>query len=357
MRNIKLNKILKNYFLLNFLLESGKLSPISSIKIILLGVILPALVVFGSYLDNTFWLSGNGKGLWQHYGVWSLFLTTPILLIIALNILNRFFLIIKNINNYITCLEMPLGLTRIINKQMKSISLKTKTKYILIFFGIIGFMSSIVNIYQTVEPIKYYGNDVFDSYKYFWGFLANKIFLTFIWTLIYPIVGFIVLHVSYSMVIILRYLYQNGILFVDFFHKDNCGGVSNFGYINNLIMGIYINIFFVVFCLFITHSNNYFTLMLSSVLLAGIMIIHNFLIVYYIQKFVKSEKEKLLKKINERLNEGINNLKAFHHGLLLLRNHIINVRPHPYTKIASVVKNLFRFFPPAVALLKLLFSP
>lgn len=357
MKIIKLNKILKSYSPLHYLLDPKReFSLISNIKIIILGSIFPVLVFLGSYIDNTFLLPLNGKGLLQHYGVWSIFLTTPILLIISFNILNRFISILKNINNFITCSELPIELNKTINKEIKSISLKNKMKYILIFFGILGFMSSVVNIYQTIEPTKYYGNDVFDSYKYIWGFLANKMFLTFTWTIIYPLVGFIVFQVSYSMVVILRYLYQKGILFIDFFHKDNCGGVSDFGHINNLIMAVYINIYFVIYCLFITHSNRYFTLMLPSILLTTIMIAHNFMLVYYIQKFVKSEKEKRLKEINKRLNEKINNISDFNHDLLLLRNHIIAVKHHPYTKLSFFVINIFRYFPPIASLIEFIFS-
>lgn len=364
MKNLYLNKVLKKFIFLNwFLGAKGEFVFASVIKVLAFTLILPLFVIIGSYFDGTFYLSGDGRGLLEHYGVWAFFLTTPVLLVLTLYILSKFVNLINNIKDYTLEKRIPRGLKVVINRCINSLSLNSKTKYILILFMIVGFFFSIVNIMQTLDPKKTFGNDVFDAYPYIGGYITNKMFLGFLWTVIYPIIFYVILHVTFSMILIMRYMYNKKILHVDFFNKDNCAGITQLGVINTLIMLIYLNYSKILFWLFYTHKNNdYLTILLPAIGFTVLMFVQNFAGVYYIQKFVKSEKNKYLEKISNKLREELKQYKnndflgQFPEELLALRNHIISVKPYPYTRIVTVILNFaVSFFPTAMSLAKIIF--
>jgi len=350
---------MKNYFFLN-LLQNKKTTTLSYstiLRIILFFSLFPVTNYLGALTDNTLFMANNGKGLFQHYGVWAFYITNPIIFLLILVILKRFYNIVSNVKNYLKDKKIDKKINTLCIKNIDSIFLRNKNKYILYLMHIVGVMFSIVNIFQTIEPVKIFGNDVFDSFPYFWGFLANKIHLSFVWSYLYPITFFIILHVTISIMIILKYIYKNNLLKLDVFSSDGCGGISEFGTLNMYIMLIYALLFSVMISLAITHTNNHFTLILPIIISSIVFIVQSFAGVYYVHKIVSEEKNELLKNINELLRKNIYQIKEkndFPAGLIFLRKYVLSLKSYPYTKVASFVVNSLRLLPALLALGKLM---
>ena len=354
MKTTDISTISQRFFILNlFVKDTNKLTLSILFNVFGYFSLFPSFSFLSCTIEYTIYLPGNGRGFFQHYGYWALFATAPILILLTLFLIDKLIFLTSNISKFITEAEVPPPLKNKIEKSLNSLALRTKTKYIFYLFQIIGLLGSIANIVNTIKPKGIYGNDVYDSFSYFWGFLSGKFFLSFIWIFVYPTVFFIIYHVSWTMLDILRHLYQKQILFIDFFNKDNCGGVSIFGLINFIIVSIYMNIIIVLFALSITHANNYPTLVLSIGFVSILSISHSFYGVYYVQKIVKDKKNEYLDSINLELNKRVKNLKSFSQDLIFLRNHILSVKTYPYTRFISFFINTFRISSGIITLIKI----
>lgn len=278
-------------------------------------------------------------------------------LFLTLKLYLKFTTLLHNLENFVTNQKLSKDISLLRIYHLNSLSLESNSKYILILFMLIGFMFSLINIKQTIAPMNIYGNDVYDSYKYFYGFLANKIHLTFIWTILYPIALFIIFHITFSMTKILQEISQNKLLHIDLFNEDGCGGVSIFGTINILIMSVYANIFLVIFALSNTHINDYNTLEIPLLFASIFFIIQSFMGIYYVHIYVASKRKTLLEKINNILNQQtktIEKTQTFSFDLFLLRKHIISLKTYPYTARQTILVNTFRILPSLIAFIKLI---
>lgn len=350
MVSLNTREFFKKYYIFDYIFDSkNNITYKGIIIIVLVSMMFPMLNYIGSFIDGTLFLPENGKGLFQHYGIWAFFISTPIIFLLTIYTIKKFINLISILQNYTIDLKLPLNVQKLIKSQIKSISLKTNTRYILLLFMIIGFMFSIVNIIQTINPLETFGNDVYDAYNYTWGFIINKFHLCILWVIIYPITIFILIHIYLSILIILRKMYKLNIFRIDVFSEDGCGGVSCFGLINLMIMSIYMCIFCVIIALKFTHTKEYFTINFPMITMSIFFIIHNFIGVYYLHKLIKTQKNLFLNKVNSMLNNKIDDLSSFSYELLLLRNHIISIKTYPYSKSVFIFINLLKFSPSIIA--------
>lgn len=314
-------------------------------------LMLPALVCLGVYLDGTWNMGDSGKGLVQHYGFWAQCVTTPIIAILTGATLNCFLSTMHSLERYSTLGELPRDLRRMINKEILSISLRRRSRFLLYLMMVLGVFFGILNVRQTMDPMATYGNEVYDSVSHTFGFILTKPFLFFNWILVYPVSIFLMAHVSVSMIKILNYMCSQDVLRIDFFHPDNCGGVSVFGDINTYIMGVYINFFLVLIALDFTHERKYETLIFFASLASLGFTAQSVGVVYSIRRFVQKKKRECLEVINNQLGSQI--LAAVPAGrlaadLLIVRNHILSLKAHPYTRQASIIVNAIRLTPAAI---------
>lgn len=352
----RLAKLYKGYPTLSSCYGATGVDAKSALFTVGLWLTLPVLVTIGSYVDNTWCMPGDGRGLLRHYGVWSLFITTPLIALLVALVLSQFLQTMKLISKYSVSGSVPRDLRRKITLHVRSLCLRGNSQYVLWLLMFAGLACGFLNIRQTLYPLETYGQDVFDAYPYMWGFVLNKIYLCLIWTLIYPLAIFVTVHITVSMVTILHYMCRHSLLKIDFFHPDNCGGVSIFGSINALIMGVWATIFAVIACLFITHKNNYATLVVALFAASVLLIVQSLGAVYYIHKFVQIKKSESVKEINELLNEEMRStIRAgrFSSDLLAARNHILALNTYPYAKHTLALVNTLRYLPAAVALSQL----
>jgi len=348
--------VVRRYPLLSVVVEESGITTRSCFKTSLGLLILPSLVCLGVYLDGTWNMGNAGKGLVQHYGFWAQCITTPIIAILTGATLNCFLSTMHSLEKYSTSGELPRDLRRMINKEILSISLRRRSRFLLYLMMVTGLCFGILNVRQTMDPKAIYGNEVYDSISHTFGFVLTKPFLFFNWALVYPIAIFLIVHVTISMVRIRNYMCSNELLRIDFFHPDNCGGVSVFGDINTYIMGVYINFFAVLIALDLTHERKYETLVLFASLASIGFIFQSVGVVYSIRRFVQEKKREYLEVINKKLDSQVR--AAIPAGsladLLIVRNHVLSLKSHPYTRQASVIVNAIRFAPVAIVALKLI---
>lgn len=320
-------------------------------------LIMPIVACIASFRDNTWSLPRNGKGFFQHYGALAMMATAPLLVSLTVLTVSKFTRTIGSLSTYTVGRKLPQNLRKSIDKHVSSIQFRLTSRYIVLLPMVVGFYSGILNIQATSGDVtEVFGNDVFDSRAHIFGFIAYKSYLLVLWSLVYPVILFQIIHITVSLVSILKSLSERKLLYIDFFHEDNCGGVSVFGAINLRITTLYLLVFLVAYMIRLTHSNDYLSLTLSINGAWILFILQSLANVYYIHRFVRIKKSNYLTKLNGKLNEMLvqEDLSKFPLHLLQLRAHVVSVNTFPYTVAARYTINVIRVLPALFGLFNLL---
>ena len=211
----------------------------------------------------------------------------------------------------------------------------------------------LLNVIKTISPFDTYHHDVFDAYQHTYGFYSSKAYALLIFSLVYSVALYVTLHVTASMISILKFLCRYRCLFINFFHPDNCGGTSQFGNVNLLILSIYLNFFVIIYAMYLTHRETYLVITTSLIACSLLAALQSISAVYYIHKAVAQKKRESIEALASRLNgrfaaslQG----EAFPNDLLSFRNHLMGVHTFPYATGALVAVNVIRFAPAVLAL-------
>jgi|SRR5579864_6637575 len=315
----------------------------------------PFLIALACWIDGTWTLPGSGKGFSQYYGFWAIFITTPIILVLSGRVFDTFIASIQDRSAY--CIETQSQIDKLANKHIKSLSLQSASAWILVFILIAAFYRWQSNWVSTRWPIplETFNHDVFDSSAHPFGFYVTRVYNFFTFVLVYAPALFLVLHVTWSMISLLKYVCDDHLLRINLFHRDNCGGTSIFGNINLLILTIYINFFAVIYLMYITHGHAYEAIITALLSCSVLVIAQSIAAVYYIHKAVQQKKVECINEITEKLNQGavesLQTDKDFPNDLLAFRTHVMGLHTFPYTASALVVVNVIRFLAPALAVL------
>lgn len=313
------------------------------------------VVGVGSLLDDTLYLKDNGIGYLEHKGLWAFTITIPIMLISLYLLLNSYYDMNQKINRFFKNESPPSKLNDIFSKYDDLLFLKNfQSKAILFLFFIVGFLAVLVNIKQTFDPVITYGNDVFDSKQYLFGFILAKIYLWIIWGWIYPTIFYILLIIMFANFQTMSFISKKGDK-LDVFNQDNCGGTSIFGDITSAIMIQFLCVFFVIIMLINTHSASYLTLVIPLILSSIFFILFSYFTVIQISAFVKCQKKMIIETLNKRLDKIVNKDEK---SLIFLKTlkykeQIIQVHSSPYVKFSLVISNSVSFIPIFIAVIKI----
>lgn len=316
-----------------------------------------AAVVLCCFIEDTINLDDGGKGLAVHYGIWAIFISSPLLVVFGYAVYSEFLNALTSLSKYTVGDSLPKALEDKVEKHRDSLHLKTSTRYNLWAFIVVGWLCWLLNIKQTIYPFDSYGNDVFDAYPHLLGFISFKLYLGVLWVLVYPALSFLAAHIFISLTSILRYMGKEELFRLDFFHEDNCGGVSIFGWINLLLLGMTFIVFSTVMAILMTHEGNYATIWSAVVLSLALIIIQSVTGVYSIHMFVQRKKREVLSKLNKFLNDALladDEHQSFPQEFLAVRDHIAQIRSFPYTKSARIFVNTIRLSPAAVGLMQII---
>ena len=315
----------------------------------------PILIAAACLFDHTFTMVDPAKGFTQHYGFWAIFATTPIILFMTSYLLYKFTNTICDVDEY--CVDASAEVRRsvetLVRRHVESLGLRSRSVAILVMLVIGLLWWCILNVLNTTTPTDTYRHDVFDSYAHPSGFVVTKVYVFIVFAAAYAVAIFVAVHVTLSMISIMKYLRINKIFRIDLFHADNCGGLSRFGNINLLIMGIYINFFIVIFAMYRTHQTTYPVMLFSLIGSSVLAFAQSVVAVYHIHLAVAARKEECLEVVVERLNDlaplSLPPKNRFPTELLALRNHVAGVSTFPYARGAAAAVNVIRFAPAAMA--------
>lgn len=323
---------------------------------LILGVLLialaQALVVFiGSAIDGTLFLLDNGDGFLEHYGVWAILITDPLLIISVSFAYRKFFNSLNSIPINVK-LDHTNKVEKTIFPYVEFLHFKRHSKYIYALLLAVGVLCWLNNIRQTVTPTVFYGNDVFDALQYRWGFLANKLNLFYSWVFVYPLVGFALITMSVSLRLILQKLVSDESVAPTVLHPDGCYGLSSLGTLNVALLAPYFLAFCVMFALLITHQSNYFSVVAPLLILSVIMVMVSFIIIGPVTKLGrKVHKQTYEKLVEDGKNYNSKNSK-FKQKFEIERLCFAEVSATPYTKWSSSTINIFRIVPIVLTTLK-----
>jgi hypothetical protein len=326
-----------------------------------LAVLFPLALVVAARLDGTLVMRGDDKGLSQYYGFWAIFATTPLILLLTAKLVDRFATTLRSPSNYCVHLEgeATARLTRLIDRHIDSLRLKDRSAWILTFLVIVMIFWWMFNLISTIypTPLRTFHHDVFDSSAHFFGFYVTRAYVFFVLVIVYAQAVFVSLHVTVSMISILKYLCRNEMLYVNLFHVDNCGGTSEFGKLNLLVLGIYAAFFTVISGMYITHRETYLVMVLSLMACSLLASAQSIAAVYYIHKTVAKTKRNCINLVTAQLNHHVaSSLQGarFPNELLALRNHLAGMRTYPYSGGALIAVNVVRFAPALMGLFSLI---
>ncbi|HKR02258.1 MAG TPA: hypothetical protein VJT09_16390 [Pyrinomonadaceae bacterium] len=319
--------------------------------------LFPVFILVACWIDGTLRMQDQGKGLTQHYGYWVIFVTTPVIFFLTLHLLDTFLNAIRNIDNYCVDLtsELRTRVDKLVQRHIRSLSLRSRSVWILVFIVVILLFWWLVNVIKTTSPFETYHHDVFDASTHRFGFYTAKVYSLLFFSLVYSVAIFVALHITVSMISILKFLNRHKILRIDLFHEDNCGGTSKFGNINLMILGIYANFFAVTYAMYMTHRQTYLAMTASLIACSLLAVAQSVAAVYYIHKTVAKKKRECIEEMTVRLNQQfVSSLQKggrFPSDLLAFRNYLVEVHTYPYATGALVTVNVIRFAPAALALI------
>lgn len=312
---------------------------------------LPLLILLATWTDGTFRIDG-GTGFMQHHGFWIVFGTTPGLVLVSGSLLDRFVEILSKPGEYLNDRATDaqrLQLEKIVDEEINSLCLRGRFRHVLSFGVVVGLLYYVINVVKTWRPHGTYGHDVFDAWSHSAGYLTTKLYLLPVFLIVYPVSIAIAAHVTWSMVRVLRYLCENDVLEISYFHEDGCGGTSCFGEINLYIMGIYTLLFAVLLGMIETHDRTYFVTRSALIFCSIAITVQSVAGVWAIHSFVRRKKRARLRDITKRLDSDLENDKLCH-GLLAARNHVHGIHTFPYAAKVTLAVNALRLAPAAIAI-------
>jgi len=319
-------------------------------------LVLPTLQFLGSWRDKTFFLPGEAKGLLEHPGQWAVFLAPPVLLILYAFAFRSLIVAVRDLKSFCVGNRIPRQVTLALDSQISTLQFRTRHAALLPFLSCLGLFITVRNFIQTSSPVRYYGNDIFDSAAHQWGFLFTRTSNSILYCIVFPALLFQILFLTNALFQILKSLRDSRALAVDFFSPDGCGGLSKLGKVNLFIMCMWATVFVVIYAHFVTHRETALTLSAALVCATLLFLAQSTVGVYAVHQSVRDTKREVLQRLGQHLRVSLETNKDLETVLPLvhLRQAVLSTSSFPYSKNVSAIVNSLRLLPPIVALLHLI---
>jgi len=276
--------------------QLSELDWIALLAVVLLAILQAGAVAGASYFDGTWWLPHGGKGFLNHYGVWAILVADPCALIATAIAWRQF---------KVAMMELPAGgnpehslaVLRLISPYIRFVKLRGNGIHLYLLLVMVGLLGWVNNIYQTTDPVRFFGHKVFDSTEFMYGFLANKFVLFVSWALVYPACGFVTLSMCLSTFLILQKMKSQRLMRPTVFHPDGCYGYSALGMLNVCLMVPFVIAFVVLFSILITHARLYASIVVPLVFLTLVFLSVSVVTIYPIVSQTKKVEGDLYDKL------------------------------------------------------------
>ena len=238
------------------------------VRLISLHAIFPALALLAGYVDDTTRLRPAGRGVFEHYGFHALFISAPVLVLLTWRVIGT---LARLISEPLPALSpsAATGLSSLQHELQDVVLCRVpRGKQLLLLFRLVGVFAVVANADSTRHPVDVYGQDVFDSSGHAVGYLAGRIFLSYYWIYLLPLVLYLAAASIAVAAKIAAYIDALPDYDVRCFASDRCGGFKELGRLMTLVVYLWVPIVFVIIALKETHANFYGTLRLSFFLCA-----------------------------------------------------------------------------------------
>ncbi len=305
--------------------------------------------------DHVLELPGTGKGLLEHYGFIACFLTGPLVLLNTYFALAYFLRLIEDIGQFLVDGAQRKAAADIVKPHVDSALLRGRWKYMLFLFAFIGAAVSLADFAQLDRPEDYWGNDVFNARSYTASWLAANSYLLILWSIIYPIGLFYILHLAISSQLIVANLMRRQMLRLNFLHIDRCAGMAKFGTLNLLLMVIYFWMALAALALHLTHRATYASLVIGGIAVTILFIAHSIFGIAWVAKAIRTQRDDAVVSLNDRIQKMMGNDKSRFTAAvatMAYRDRVLAVASFPYSGGISYAVNFLRVAPAAFVVAK-----
>lgn len=189
------------------------------------------MLMLAGFLDQSFILPGNDRGVLEHPGAWGIIFGDLLVFFAASTIVNQLNKIPRKFPARRTNLSIRyLLISR--RRLLNAIFLRSKYRIIFLYAMLASLMFWLNNAYQTTQTVRFYGNELFDSYTFIYGYVAMRIILFISWVIFTPYIAYISICASFTIYNTMKSLDKKHLLQFSLFHPDGCGGFSYLGNIN-----------------------------------------------------------------------------------------------------------------------------
>ena len=298
----------------------------------------------------------EGDGFFEHYGVWAILITDPLILLTTTIAFRRFDDVFETLP--FRDKESRIHLVEhIVPRFIRHLNFERKTVFAYFLCVIVGFFVWLVNLHQTKSTamaIETYGNAVFDSRDHFWGYLANKINLFNSWVIVYPLVLFQLVAMSISLFVILKKIELKRLLKPYVLHPDGCYGLSYLGLLNIFLLFPYVLMYIAMWFLTLTHENDYLTMTLAQILVTSVVLGVSIITIYPITKLGRDIGDKTEDKLIRQSIDHRDRPEKLDSRFAFERVCYASSRPSPYTRWSAQVISFTRAVPVLLTALKAL---
>lgn len=290
--------VVRKYWLLR-LATSTKSSRVRVVgwRIFAFHALFPVAAILAGVTENTLHLPRGGRGVLDHYGFHALFLSAPVLTWMLCTFVLRLVAVTSETSWFGGSDRNPAAK----DLQDELVGLLARDRRGATFLALmraVGVAAVIANASTTRDPVAVYGQDVFDSIYHSAGYVIGRVFLSYHWVYLLPVLFYFAGIATYATVRIAGLVANCDERVLRSFASDGCGGFRALGSLMNSIVFMYLPIVAIIVAVSHTHANSYPLLQLSFVLaifipaqlVLPILRLHSTIVVLKERKLTRIEK-------------------------------------------------------------------
>ncbi len=313
------------------------------------------LIVLAARSDGALILPGLGRGLLEHYGFAASFIAGPILLITSFYIRRYFPQAAQDlIEKDATDKGKEEIRTEIRPEADSGISARNSIR-LLLMLSLAGAVFSIQPFIELSNPKAYWGNDVFNASRYVLSYWAANSYLLVLWILIYPLTILQIISTSVAAQFLVTESIRRKVLHLDLLHPDLHAGMTRFGYLNLLLMTVWLLPAATLASLYYTHDKSYFSPVAVALFFAALFTFHSIVGLWRIASSIRTERDAAVVVWNGKIGRLMDRKGSGATETLIAmkyRDCLLAVRLLPYAKPATAGVNVLRLTPAAIAIIQ-----
>jgi hypothetical protein len=178
---------------------------------------------------------------------------------------------------------------------------------------------------------------VFDGRSHLAGFIVFKICLFASWVVVFPVVGYLIVTMSFATWLILHSALRRGLLAGSVIHPDSCYGFSSFGALNVSLLWPFLLGYAVMFSLLVTHAKPYETLIIPLCIMTAVFIIVSYLLIHPLYSCIRKTRRNVFERLKRQGDETGSMNQSQKSQFLVERLCYSSASSTPYSKSTRLV--------------------